>query len=64
MLNKCFVLTLLVLTVSCTQESYVWYNGSFSDAFSEISNDQGKILFLDFLLIRLISEFLFSLEYP
>ena len=48
MLNKCFVLTLLVLTVSCKQESYVWYNGSFSDALSEISNDQGKILFLDF----------------
>ena len=48
MLNKCFLITLLILTVSCTQESYVWYNGSFSDALSEISNDQGKILFLDF----------------
>ena len=37
MLNKCFLLILLILTVSCTQESYVWYNGSFSEALSEIS---------------------------
>ena len=48
MLNKCFLIILLTLTVSCTKESYVWFNGSFSDALSEISNDQGKILFLDF----------------
>ena len=48
MLNKCFLIILLILTVSCTKESYVWYNGSFSDALSEISNNQGKILFLDF----------------
>ena len=48
MLNKFFLIIALTLTASCTQESYVWYNGSFSDALSQISNDQGKILFLDF----------------
>ena len=48
MLNKCVLIILLILTVSCTQESYIWYNGSFADALSEVSNDKGKILFLDF----------------
>ena len=39
---------LLLLFTSCAKESYVWYDGSISEALSQISAEQGKILFIDF----------------
>ena len=42
------LVALLLLLSSCTKESYVWYDGNISEALSEISAKNDKILFLDF----------------
>ena len=42
------LVALLLLLSSCAKETYEWYDGNISEALSEISVTNDKILFLDF----------------
>tara|TARA_Y100000588_G_C13818926_1_gene738540 strand:- start:298 stop:447 length:150 start_codon:yes stop_codon:yes gene_type:complete len=39
---------LLVLTVSCSSDSYTWYGGTIDDAISSIEPGSSKLVMLDF----------------
>tara|TARA_B100001013_G_C24429703_1_gene371239 strand:+ start:515 stop:670 length:156 start_codon:yes stop_codon:yes gene_type:complete len=47
-MNIRIIIVLLLLLLSCSDNKFSWYDGTFDNALNQVSTQKDKILFLDF----------------